>query len=59
LTTKKSEPISEFDKQLLPLAGEIDPREARQKAAMFAAVERIRLKPRASALAAMPPLGKK
>jgi hypothetical protein len=44
MPTKTSEQLSEAEKQLQPLAGEVDPKEARQKAAMFAAIERSRLK---------------
>ena len=42
---KNSKPLSELDKQVQPLPGEVDPKDARRKAATFAAVERIRLKP--------------
>ena len=45
MPTKSGKPLSELDKQMQPLPGEIDPKDARHKAAMFAAVERIRLKP--------------
>jgi hypothetical protein len=45
MPTKSSKPLSELDKQIQPLPGEIDPKDARHKAATFAAVERIRLKP--------------
>lgn len=54
MPTKTSELLSETDKQLQPLAGEVDPKEARQKAAMFAAVERGRLKAGRAAHAAAP-----
>lgn len=46
---KSNSPLSELDKQVQPLPGEVDPKDARHKAAMFAAVERIRLKPGAAA----------
>ena len=42
---KISRPLSELDKQVQPLPGEADPKDARHKAALYAAVERIRLKP--------------
>lgn len=41
---KSSRTLSELDKQVQPLPGEADPKDARHKAALFAAVERRRLK---------------
>lgn len=45
MPTKSSKTLSELGKQVQPLPGEVDPKDARHKAAKFAAVERIRLKP--------------
>ena len=45
MPTKSSRTLSELDKQVQPLPGEVDPKDARHMAAMFAALERIRLKP--------------
>lgn len=56
MPTKTSDHLSEAEKQLQPLAGEVDPKEARQKAAMFAAVERSRLKSGRAVQAATTPI---
>jgi hypothetical protein len=37
-------PTSEADKQTQPMPGEVDPKDARQKAVAFAAMERLRIK---------------
>jgi hypothetical protein len=42
MTNRRSETLTEADKQTQPMPGEVDPKDARQKAAMFAAIERRR-----------------
>ncbi len=44
MTSRHSEPHTETDKQTKPMPGEIDPKNARQKAAEFAAIERLRIR---------------
>lgn len=56
---KSSRTLSELDKQAQPLPGEVDPKDARHKAALFAAVERMRLKPGLAAQGAAAATGKK
>lgn len=48
MPTKSNKPLSELDKQVQPLPGEVAPKDARHMAALFAAVERMRLKPGAA-----------
>ncbi len=59
MPTNSSKPLSESEKQMQPLPGEVDPKDARHKAAMFAAVERIRLKPGVAAQVSAPGSRKK
>lgn len=42
MTSRRSEPLSETDKQTQPMPGEVEPKDARHKAAVFAAIERRR-----------------
>lgn len=40
---ERSQPLTDQEKQLQPLPGEVDPKDARRVATHFAAVERLRL----------------
>lgn len=42
MTSRNRVPLTEQEKQMLPLPGEVTPQDALEKALMFAAVERLR-----------------
>lgn len=59
MTNRPSETWLDTDKQTKPMPGEVDLKEAYQKALMFAAIERRRTGPTTSAIAVKDGNGKK